>query len=298
MKKYLPWPDLIGELPPALLEIPKPWPVVRSELSQSLNASQLRKAREVWEKQKLNAEKRKAWADDQKQNCIKPPPIPKICYESQKRALKRLTLQALALKQGDGATFGDIRIDVEQLFLGKVEATGTGNIRGLRQFVDNLWATLDDSKSNLSRWLVSNENDKAKNNARELVKESESRLNRFLIRLGKKLESKDKRRALPDWSAVDKIETLIAKGWCERISVNGELWPPLCCLTYGALAKFLTLCKRQPGEGQLWGTQKGTKLPNNPRTLETAIRRLGLVSLPKGKIKDVEKSLVGQFRFR
>jgi hypothetical protein len=240
MKRLLPWPDLIGELPSALLKNPKV----------------------------------KAWADDQRKNCIKPPPIPKVCYESQKWALEKLTLQALRLKRkepGD-ARFGDTRIDTEQMLLSKAQAAGTANFRGLRLFMDTLWSNLP---------------------------ASESRLNRFLIRIGRALESKDARRpdwSKPDWLEVPKYEMLIVEGWCDRINGDGEHWPPLCCLTYGALAKFLTLCKVPPGQAQLWGKEMDTNLPKNPRTLERAVQRLGLVPIPKGRIRNVEKRQ-GQFRF-
>jgi hypothetical protein len=161
---------------------------------------------------------------------------------------------------------------------------GAQTVRELRRYVDTLWAKLDDSTSNLSRCLMSHANDKAKSDARELVKESESRLKRFLIRLGRALADKSKRRALPDWEhKVDRPMQLIAEGWCERISVDGKMWPPLCCLSTPAIKKLLSLSK-------VIGTTR------EARTIEQAIRRLGLKRIPRGRIQDVEEKF-GVFRF-
>jgi hypothetical protein len=129
---------------------------------------------------------------------------------------------------------------------------------------------------------------------------SESRLNRFLKRLGRALESTKKRGEfwVLDWQKnVNRTLSYIVQGWCKRIRVDGELWPPLCCLSTPALAKFLTLCKVPPGQAPLWNKEKETGLPKQPRTLEQEIRRMKLVRIPKGRIKEVEKKF-GQFRFR
>jgi hypothetical protein len=114
---------------------------------------------------------------------------------------------------------------------------------------------------------------------------SEDRLNRFLIKLGRALSATEKRRELPDWMHMDQTMRFIVHGWCESIIVDGERWPQLCFLTTPALAKFLTLCTPQR-----WRTER------DPRTLERAVARLGLLRMPQGRIKHVEKKL-GQFRF-
>jgi len=117
---------------------------------------------------------------------------------------------------------------------------------------------------------------------------SEARLNSFLKKLGKALANKKERGKplfVPDWQhGVEKVLQFVVAGWCERIWVDGEQWPPLCCLTSPALAKFLNLCKAC---GRV----------DDARTLEQTIRRLGLRRIPKGRIKEVERPL-GQFRFR
>jgi hypothetical protein len=207
----------------------------------------------------------KAWIDDERRNALPPVKIPKACYGSQERARKKLTLQALGLKRNEAgdASLGSIRIDAEQMFLSKVEATGTVfGVRGLFPFLGGLWTT-------------------------DSPYRSEARLNRFLIKLGRALASTKKRRKLPDWlQSVDQTERFIVEGWCESIFVDGERWPSLCCFTTPALVKFLRLCN-----------VKHCKLATkDSRTLEKAIQRLGLVRIPRGRIKHVEKKF-GVFRF-
>jgi len=173
-------------------------------------------------------------------------------------------MQALGLKPkpGGGAAFGNIPIDVERFFLSKVEAAGTVfAVRGLLAFIKILWET-------------------------DSPYRSEVRLNRFLIKLGRALASKRKRGSLPDWlHRVDQTERFIVEGWCERIIVDGEKWPPLCFLTTPALVRFLRLCK-----------VTHCKLARkDARTIERAIQRLGLVRVPrKARIKQVQKRS-GQF---
>ena len=207
----------------------------------------------------------KAWIDDEGRNALPPRKIPKACYDSQEKARKKLTLQALGLKRNEAgdAGLGDTPIDAEQNFLREVEATGTVfGVRGLLPFLQSLW--LADSPYR-----------------------SEVRLNRFLIKIGRALASTKKRRILPDWSqSVDQTERFIVEGWCESIFVDGERWPSLCCFTTPALVRFLRLCNVRH-------CKLATK---DSRTIEKAIQWLGLIRIPRGRIKHVEKRL-GVFRF-
>lgn len=192
--------------------------------------------------------------------------VPAVCLESQRRAQDKLTLQALGLrpKPGGDAAIGDTEIDAERLFLSKVEATGTVfAVRGLMVFVNNLWRA-------------------------DSPYRSEDRLNRFLIKLGRALAAKGKRTSLPDWQRkVDQTERYIVFGWCDRIVVDGERWPPLCFLTTPALVKFLKLCN-------VTHCKLATK---DARTIERSIQRLGLIRVPrKNRIRRVDKRL-GQFVF-
>jgi len=212
----------------------------------------------------------KAWIEDERLNALPYIDIPQVCHDSKSRAMDKLILQALGLKRdkiGD-ARFGDTPISAERLFLSKVEASGTARTRGLDVFTNNLWK---------SAWQSTpNENS------------SEVRLNRFLIKLGRALESTKKRSNLPDWlHKVDQTERFIVEGWCNRIQVDGEMWPPLCCLTTPALVKFLRLCN-----------VKHCKLATkDARTIEKAIQRLGLVRVPrKWRLKHIKKKF-GEFRF-
>lgn len=195
--------------------------------------------------------------------------IPKVCKDSQNRARQKLICEALGLKvdRNGEASMGDIRIDADRMFLAEIEASGTvRGIRGLQQYLGRLWEDLPTS---------------------------ERHLNRFLIRLGSAVANKKKRRALPDWlQGVNQTERFIVEGWTGNIVVDNEVWPPLCCFSTNALATFLTLVKRP-----LWRLQKGTRLPVNPRNLERALQRLGLVRIRKGRTRHVEKKS-GVFNFR
>lgn len=127
----------------------------------------------------------KAWIREQRRHALPPMVAPKVCLESKGRAMQKLTLQALDWKQKEGgrAASGDIPIDAERMFLSKVEAMGTVfAARGLLPFINGLWKA-------------------------DSPYQSENRLNRFLIKLGRALASKKKRTSLPDWlHKVDQTE--------------------------------------------------------------------------------------------
>ena len=187
---------------------------------------------------------------------LPPRKIPKACYESRNRALTILIVRAEGIRQkNDGdASVGSVRMDAGEMFLREVEARGTAHVRGLRIYLDRVW-------------------------------NSEARLKRFLIRLAGRWRPPKKRRVIPDWSqGVDQTERFIVEGWCESIIVDGEAWPPLCCLTHGATQKFSNHCKRPLATG------------DSDINFRQKIRRLGLVGIPKGRIKQVEKKF-GQFLF-
>ncbi len=209
--------------------------------------------------------------------------IPKKCSDSQKMAWNKLIYQACAMKVDAEGNF-----DPEQYYLDMVKSTGTVvSVGGLRWFLGgvvpvrfkNRKETVYDETLQPDTVLLP---------AKDSLWASEARLNSFLIKLGKALANKSKRGNplwVPDWPKnTDRTLTYVVQGWCESIFFNGEKWPPLCCLSTPALAKFIKLCKSC---GNI----------NDPRTLEQAIRRLGLVSIPKGRIKEVEKRF-GQFHFR
>ena len=84
---------------------------------------------------------------------------------------------------------------------------------------------------------------------------------------------------------MDQTIRFVVLGWCESIIVDDENRPQLCFFTTPALAKFLTLC-----------TPQRWKPEQDPRTLERAITRVGLLKMPTGRIKRVEKKS-GQFYF-
>jgi hypothetical protein len=144
-------------------------------------------------------------------------------WQSHERAMEKLMRQAHVIERGNVS---------EQIFLSQVEAYGTVDIRGLKPFVDRLWENLP---------------------------ASEACLKSFLINLGKALKSTEKRGALPNWEDnVKRIERVMAWCWCSRTVVDGELWPPLCCFTYPALANLFALCKCP-----LWSLVKDTRLPRS-----------------------------------
>ena len=187
---------------------------------------------------------------------LPPRKIPQACYDSRERARTLLTVQALGYKRSEpgDAALGSVRLDAERMFLSQVEATGKATARGLLAFLNMIWKT-------------------------------EDRRDRFLIRLGRALADTSKRRRLPDWlKGVDQTERFIVEGWCASIIVDGEQWPPLCCLMHGTIHKFLKLCERP------------LAVTDSDMSFRQKIRRLGLVGISNGKIKHVEKKL-GQFRF-
>jgi len=213
-------------------------------------------------------------------------------WMSQARALNTLIIQARGYrrKAGGGASIGPTEIDIERMMLSEAEAAGSAmKVRGLLPFIRSLWeaektvivktagsnsqSTSADWASGLERKIIPNPH------------KSEARLNRFLIKLGRALAATEKRRTLPDWGHMDQTIRFVVEGWCESIIVDGERWPHLCLLTTPALARFLTLCAPRR-----WGRER------DPRTLERAITRLGLIRIPKGRIQRVEKRF-GQFRF-
>ena len=205
--------------------------------------------------------KLRATLDAIKRSGILTPEIPKACYDSQKRAMAKLTMQALGIKcrPGGDSTFGDIAVDAEQCLLSEVEASGTVRGTYFLPFVRSLGETGSPYKD-------------------------DARLDRFLIKVGRKLENKSKRRNLPDWHyGVDQTMQYIVHGWCVRILVDGEKWPPLCCLSTPVLKGFLRLAK-------------GVRTAKEARTIEQEIRRLGLKRISKGRVMRVEKRF-GVFRF-
>jgi len=206
-------------------------------------------------------------------------------WQSRSRAFDTLIIQARGYrcKRGGGARLGQTEIDVERMMLAEAEATGSAmKVRGLLPFIRSLWEkdktvvlrtaasrgqpTATDWATGLERRVIPNPN------------RSEPRLNRFLIRLGRALAATEKRRQLPDWMHMNQTIRFVAHGWCESIIVEGERWPHLCFITTPALAKFLTLC-----------TPQRWKAHQDPRTLERAITRLGLIRFPRCRIRHVEK---------
>lgn len=215
--------------------------------------------------------------DDLKTKVLFLPEIPKICYESQSRAIDRLIMQAWGVKEkpGGDSAWGEIPVDAQQWLLSEVKAKGTARGTFLLQILHNLSDrnSPDFDENGLDRFLI--------------------KLGNALSKLGNALSDKSNRRELPDWeNGVTPLKRYIAHGcWCYPITVDGERWPPLCVLSAPVLAKFLTLCKKP-----LWRKTKGTNEPENPRTLEQEIRRLGLKRIPKGRLMQVEKRF-GVFRF-
>lgn len=202
--------------------------------------------------------------------------------QSRERARNKQIIQALGwkCKEGGGARLGNTEIDFEQRLLTEAAATGSAmKVRGIFLFIENLWKTdktvIVKTAQGLEHRLIPNPD------------KSEARLNRFLIKLGRALSSTQKRRQLPDWlHGVDQTERFIVEGWCENITVDGETWPMLCFFTTPALVKFLRLCN-----------VKDCKLARkDARTIERAIQRLGLVRIPRGRVKYVERR-GGKFYF-
>ena len=206
-------------------------------------------------------------------------------WQSQKSAMHKLMIQATGEKVNERGN-----LDIEQYYLDLVAAKGTAvSIGDLRYFLGGVVPV----SLNHGRGIVY---DKTLMPDLVLLPDhnglwtSEARLNRFLKKLGRALSSKKKRGAelyVPDWlHSVDQTERYIVLGWCENITVDSETWPPLCFLTTSALVRFLRLCN-----------VKYCKLARkDPRTIERAIQRLGLVRMPRGQIKYVEKR-GGKFYF-
>jgi len=203
-------------------------------------------------------------------------------WQGRRRAQERQTVRALGwtCKRGGGSRFGAIEIDMERRMLSEAEASGSAmNVTNLLPFLSRFWemrkAVFVKTDTGIDCRIV------------PAPGMSELRLNRFLVRLGRALASKKKRRTLPDWlHGVDQTERFIVEGWCGGIIVDGETWPPLCMFSTPALVRFLRLCnfKHCKGERRV------------ARSIEKAIQRLGLVRIPKGRIRHVEKR-GGRFYF-
>jgi hypothetical protein len=244
MKNPLPWRDFEGLLPEPLLNDPS----------------------------------MKKWLENQQRNTVTPPAIPEACRESQRRALHKLIMRASEM---EGDEKGEL--DPIQYYLDLVASTGTAAVAGLRPFIGGVVAVRLKNRTGMvydetlgqDVVLLPTKNDPLA---------SEAVLNRFLIRLGRTLQrSKNptNRRALwpLDWERnVDRTTMLIVQGWCDRIIVDGQKWPPLCCLTAGAMMELLSLsnsnqCRNTAGK--------------EARTVEAELRRLGLVRIPRGKFRRV-----------
>ena len=213
-------------------------------------------------------------------------------WRSQDEALNKLMLQALGYrcKKGGGASIGETEVDVERMMLSEAEATGSAiKVTGLLPFIRSLWEKDKTMlvKTARSRWEPT-PGDWAASLERRVIPNpdrSEVRLNRFLIKLGRALAATEKRRDLPDWTHMNQTIRFVVHGWCESIIVDGERWPMLCFFSTPALAKFLTLCTPQR-----WTSHR------DPRSLERAITRLGLIRFPRDRIRHVEKK-AGQILF-
>ncbi len=202
--------------------------------------------------------------------------------QSREQALVKQMIQTWGYKcqKGGGASIGSQEIDIERMMLSEAEAFGSAlKITGLPMFLRSLW---EDNKTIIVKTPKGIEERIVPNPSK-----SEVRLNRFLIKLGRALASKKKRRELPDWlHGVDQTERWIVQGWCESMIVDDERWPPLCLLTTLALGRFLKLCN-------VTYCKLGRK---DARTIERAVQRLGLVRLSHARIKHVEKR-GGRFYF-
>jgi hypothetical protein len=206
-------------------------------------------------------------------------------WQSQKSAMHKLIIQATGGKLNENGN-----LDAEQFYLDMVAAKGTAaSIGALRYFLGGVMPV----SLNHGRGIVYDETlmpDVVLLPDHDGLWASETRLNRFLKNLGRALSSKKKRGAdlyAPDWlHSVDQTERFIVQGWCESIIVEKERWPPLCFLTTSALVRFLRLCN-----------VKFCKLARkDARTIERAIQRLGLIRIPRGRLKYVEKR-GGKFYF-
>ena len=206
-------------------------------------------------------------------------------WQSQEQALNKLMIQALGYrcKKGGGASIGETEVDIERMMISEAEATGSAmKVTGLLPFIRSLWES-DKTvlvKTAKSQWRPTPADWAAGLERRGIPNPdmSETRLNRFLIKLGRALAATEKRRELPDWMHMNQTIRFVVHGWCESMIVDGEPWPQLCFFTTPGLVKFLTLCTPQR-----WTNDR------DPRSLERAITRLGLIRFPRCRIKQVEK---------
>jgi len=256
VKNPLPWPDFEGLLPESLLNDPS----------------------------------MKKWVENQKRSTLTPPAIPDGCRDSQRRALNKLIMRASEMKGDEKGELDTIHLDPMQYYLDLVASTGTAAVSGLRPFLGGVVAVRFKNRSGIvydetlepDVVLLPTKNDPLA---------SEAALNSFLIRLGRALErSKNPAKRRPlwplDWEKnVAPTTFLIVQGWCDRIIVDGQMWPPLCCLTAGALMELLSLSK---------STQCKNTAAKEARTVEAELRRLGLVRIAKGKFKRVFLAKGGQ----
>jgi len=204
-------------------------------------------------------------------------------WQSQERAMSKLVNQATGMKADEEGN-----LDPEQYYLDMVAAKGTAaSVGGLRYFLGGVVPVILKHQTGLV-YDQTLEPDIVLLPEKDGLWASETRLNSFLKRLGRALESTKKRGAPlwePDWmQGVDQTERFVTEGWCKRIIVDGEWWPLLCCLTYPALQQFLKRRKRP----------LATK--DSDVAFRQRIRRLGLVSIRKGKIRHIEKR-GGKFYF-
>jgi hypothetical protein len=206
-------------------------------------------------------------------------------WRSQERALSKLINQATGMKADEEGN-----LDPEQYYLDMVAAKGTAaSIGGLRYFLGGVMPVILKKGAGLVY-------DETLEPGIVLLPDkdglwaSETRLNSFLKKLGRALESTKKRGAPlwePDWlHNVDQTLRYIVYGWRESITVDGERWPPLCFLTTPALVQFLRKCN----------VTHCKLAKKDARTIEKEIQRLGLVGIPRGRIKHVQKR-GGKFYF-
>jgi hypothetical protein len=227
----------------------------------------------------------KTWVDDQEKNALPPIDIPRCCHDSQKRAWDLLINRACKMPADE---FG--HLDPDKYHLDIVEARGTAfGDGGLRQFLGgHVTVILKEKRGQIPQFGLALANDS--------IWEDEKRLNRFLKKLGRTLENAKKKQGqtnttfpyAPDWEHnTSRFDQLVVQGWCERIIVDDEQWPPLCCLTHPALFDFLKLCKNPVI----------SKSNSDLEAFRQRIRRLKLISIPKGRLRFVEKRENGQFIF-
>jgi hypothetical protein len=205
-------------------------------------------------------------------------------WQSRVQARHKLIMQVTNTKLDDKG-----HLDAEQYFLDLVTSRGTAFLGSLRYFLGGVEGITLKNKHDITydETLMPNVVLLPKKSG---LWASEERLNTFLKKLGRVLTSKKKHgKSLhePDWlHGVDQTIRFVTEGWCENIVVDEERWPMLCFLTTSCLVKFLRLCKVKH-------CKLGTK---DARTIEREIQRLGLVRIPKGRVKHVERR-GGKFYF-